>query len=52
MYYFPGRKRSDDSECIPVTPDALSLANGTQFDITGLPDADYDELVSNSRPIT
>ncbi|RYP11732.1 hypothetical protein DL765_007628 [Monosporascus sp. GIB2] len=46
-YYFPNMKaRNDvvDPTCIPVRPDALGLANGTQYDLTDLSGAAFDQL--------
>jgi hypothetical protein len=47
-YYFPGKKRRDetgDSACTPVRPNAIGLANGTQYDLGDLPDASFYQMV-------
>jgi len=54
-YWFLNRKRADDESCpaeqpgagkceAVVKPDTLGLADGTEYDITGLPDEKITEL--------
>ncbi|KAL2061036.1 hypothetical protein VTL71DRAFT_9088 [Oculimacula yallundae] len=56
VYYFRGKKARDETAvtignatetaaCNPIRPDALGLANGTRYDISGLSDDSFSEMV-------
>ncbi|RYP45751.1 hypothetical protein DL769_011441 [Monosporascus sp. CRB-8-3] len=50
-YYFPNKKARNnvvDPTCIPVRPDALGLANGTQYNLTDLSGAAFDQLFTRT----
>ncbi|KAF1837433.1 hypothetical protein BDW02DRAFT_566091 [Decorospora gaudefroyi] len=47
-YIFRGKKARDvtqDSDCTRVQPDAIGLANGTQYDLAGLSETQYNQVM-------